>query len=122
MKVLPLGKFTNTFQKMHNEEITLEGINLHQEVRLIFENVNLSIKHGDFVYLVGETGSGKSSLPFKGLRAKIFIGGVHKIPICVRDVLKDCFQHLREKATTNKKACFCCCLKCSRQFRMCWRH
>ena len=47
---------------MHNDEITLEGINLHQEDRLIFENVNLSIKHGDFVYLVGETGSGKSSL------------------------------------------------------------
>ena len=57
-----MEKSTNTFQRMNNEEITLEGINLHQEDRLIFENINLSIKHGDFVYLVGETGSGKSSL------------------------------------------------------------
>ena len=55
---------------MHNDEITLEGINLHQEDRLIFENVNLSIKHGDFVYLVGETGSGKSSL-VKSLHGEI---------------------------------------------------
>ena len=50
-----MEKSINTYQKMNNEEITLEGINLHQEDRLIFENINLSIKHGDFVYLVGET-------------------------------------------------------------------
>ena len=42
--------------------ILLEGVNLHQEERLIFENINLSIRPGDFIYLVGETGSGKSSL------------------------------------------------------------
>jgi cell division transport system ATP-binding protein len=47
---------------MTNNIISLEGVNLYQEERLIFENINLSIKKGDFVYLVGETGSGKSSL------------------------------------------------------------
>ena len=50
--------------------ILLEGVNLHQEERLIFENINLSIRPGDFIYLVGETGSGKSSL-VKSLYAEI---------------------------------------------------
>ena len=55
---------------MDKEIILLEGVNLHQEERLIFENINLSIKAGDFIYLVGETGSGKSSL-VKSLYAEI---------------------------------------------------
>ena len=42
--------------------ILLEGVNIHQDERLIFDNINLSISKGDFIYLVGETGSGKSSL------------------------------------------------------------
>ena len=50
--------------------ILLEGVNLHQDERLIFNNINLSISTGDFIYLVGETGSGKSSL-VKSLYAEI---------------------------------------------------
>ena len=50
--------------------ILLEGVNLHQDERLIFENINLSVSTGDFIYLVGETGSGKSSL-VKSLYAEI---------------------------------------------------
>ena len=61
IKELPFGKFTNTFQKM-NKPTTLEGVNLYQDERLLFDNINLSINKGDFIYLVGETGSGKSSL------------------------------------------------------------
>ena len=37
-------------------------MNIHQDQHQIFNNINLEIKHGDFVYLIGETGSGKSSL------------------------------------------------------------
>jgi len=55
---------------MNKNIISLEGVNLYQEERLIFENINLSIKERDFVYLVGETGSGKSSL-VKSLYAEI---------------------------------------------------
>ena len=67
---LNLAKYTNSFPKMDKAIILLEGVNLHQEERLIFENINLSIRPGDFIYLVGETGSGKSSL-VKSLYAEI---------------------------------------------------
>ena len=50
--------------------ILLEGVNLQQDERLIFDNINLSVSTGDFIYLVGETGSGKSSL-VKSLYAEI---------------------------------------------------
>ena len=55
---------------MDNPIILLEGVNLHQDERLIFENINLSINKGNFIYLVGETGSGKSSL-VKSMYAEI---------------------------------------------------
>ena len=47
---------------MNKPIILLEGVNLYQDERLLFDNINLSINKGDFIYLVGETGSGKSSL------------------------------------------------------------
>ena len=55
---------------MNNEIISLEGVNIHQDKHLIFNNINLKIKNGDFVYFIGETGSGKSSL-VKSLYAEI---------------------------------------------------
>jgi cell division transport system ATP-binding protein len=40
----------------------LQNTNIYQGNNLILQNVNLSINKGEFVYLVGKTGSGKSSL------------------------------------------------------------
>ena len=57
---------------MNKPIILLEGVNLCQDERLLFDNINLSINKGDFIYLVGETGSGKSSL-VKSLYAEIKI-------------------------------------------------
>ena len=57
---------------MNKPIILLEGVNLYQDERLLFDNINLSINKGDFIYLVGETGSGKSSL-VKSLYAEINI-------------------------------------------------
>jgi cell division transport system ATP-binding protein len=42
--------------------IQLQNTNIYQGNNLILQNVNLSINKGEFVYLVGKTGSGKSSL------------------------------------------------------------
>ena len=57
---------------MNKPIILLEGVNLYQDESLLFDNINLSINKGDFIYLVGETGSGKSSL-VKSLYAEIKI-------------------------------------------------
>ncbi|MBL4654355.1 MAG: ATP-binding cassette domain-containing protein [Bacteroidia bacterium] len=42
--------------------ILLEDVNIYQQKSLILTNVNLQIKKGEFVYLIGKTGTGKSSL------------------------------------------------------------
>lgn len=42
--------------------IVLRQANIYQGDNLILENVNLSVNKGEFVYLVGKTGTGKSSL------------------------------------------------------------
>jgi cell division transport system ATP-binding protein len=42
--------------------ISINNANIYQEKNLILGNVNLEIAQGDLVYLVGKTGSGKSSL------------------------------------------------------------
>ncbi len=47
---------------MSDQIISLEGVNIYQDEHKIFNNINLKITNGDFVYLIGETGSGKSSL------------------------------------------------------------
>lgn len=50
---------------MNNENesvILLENVNIYQQKNLILSNVALHINKGEFVYLIGKTGSGKSSL------------------------------------------------------------
>lgn len=41
---------------------SLKNVNIYQEKNLILSNVNLELHKGDFVYLIGKTGTGKSSL------------------------------------------------------------
>ena len=42
--------------------IELKHVNIYQSKTLILGDVNLTVKKGEFVYLVGKTGTGKSSL------------------------------------------------------------
>lgn len=44
------------------EVVTLQDVNIFHESVTILEDVNFSISKGEFVYLIGQTGSGKSSL------------------------------------------------------------
>jgi len=50
--------------------IEIENLNIFQDNHQIFDNVNLKISSGEFIYLIGDTGSGKSSL-LKSLYAEI---------------------------------------------------
>lgn len=42
--------------------IQLRNVNIYQSANLILNNVSLQVNEGEFVYLVGKTGTGKSSL------------------------------------------------------------
>jgi cell division transport system ATP-binding protein len=42
--------------------ISLSGVSIFQQDNLVLSDVNLEVFEGDFVYLIGKTGSGKSSL------------------------------------------------------------
>ncbi|MFN8438220.1 MAG: ATP-binding cassette domain-containing protein [Cytophagales bacterium] len=49
---------------MDSQEFIIKVINadIYQDASIVLENVSFEIKKGEFVYLIGKTGSGKSSL------------------------------------------------------------
>lgn len=47
---------------MKNHVLQLENAEIYQRDNLVLSKVNLTINKGDFYYLIGKTGSGKSSL------------------------------------------------------------
>ncbi|MEN8857925.1 MAG: ATP-binding cassette domain-containing protein [Flavobacteriaceae bacterium] len=47
---------------MENSILHLENADIYQRDNLVLSKVNLTIEKGDFYYLIGKTGSGKSSL------------------------------------------------------------
>ena len=42
--------------------VDVKGLNIYQDDKLILQNVNMHVDVGEFVYLIGKVGSGKSSL------------------------------------------------------------
>ncbi|HEX9980435.1 MAG TPA: ATP-binding cassette domain-containing protein [Flavobacterium sp.] len=47
---------------MSQPVLYLRNVTVHQDDRSIMTNVNLEVNHGEFIYIIGKTGSGKSSL------------------------------------------------------------
>ncbi len=47
---------------MSQTVLSLSGVNIYQDNRTILKDINLNVKHGEFIYIIGKTGSGKSSL------------------------------------------------------------
>ena len=47
---------------MSNSVLKLQEVSIFQNNNLILNEVNIDVKEGEFVYLIGKTGSGKSSL------------------------------------------------------------
>ena len=47
---------------MQDSIIDISGVNIYQGQNLILQDVNLTVRKSEFVYLVGKTGTGKSSL------------------------------------------------------------
>jgi cell division transport system ATP-binding protein len=59
---------------MFNSEpvVSLQNVNIFQHEQMILSDVNFSINKGEFVFLIGRTGSGKSSL-LKTLYADLWL-------------------------------------------------
>jgi cell division transport system ATP-binding protein len=47
---------------MSQPVLSLRNVNIYQDNRAILNDVNLEVNHGEFLYIIGKTGSGKSSL------------------------------------------------------------
>lgn len=91
-------KFTNILTKMNNPIINIEGVNIHQIDHQVFTNINLKIKKGEFLYLIGDTGSGKSSL-LKALYAEIKVsaGNISVADIDLTNIKHSSIPSLRRK-------------------------
>ncbi len=47
---------------MSNTILSLQNVTIFQEKTPILTNISIEVKHGEFIYLIGKTGTGKSSL------------------------------------------------------------
>ena len=55
-----------------NPVVSIENAFIYQKERVVLSDVNFSINKGEFVFLIGRTGSGKSSL-LKTLYADLWL-------------------------------------------------
>ncbi len=42
--------------------VDYQKVNIYQDERLILKDVDLQVNEGEFIYIIGKVGSGKSSL------------------------------------------------------------
>ena len=49
-------------QIMSQSVLSLKNVTIYQESKSILSEINLEVNHGEFIYIIGKTGSGKSSL------------------------------------------------------------
>lgn len=47
---------------MSQAVLSLKNANIYQEDKEVLSNITLEVNHGEFIYIIGKTGSGKSSL------------------------------------------------------------
>ena len=88
----------NITTNMENIIINIEGVDINQMGHQVFKNVNIKIKRGEFLYLIGDTGSGKSSL-MKALYAelKVAAGNITVANIDLKSIKHKDIPSLRRK-------------------------
>ena len=83
---------------MSNSVLSLQDVTIYQEQKVILSEVNLKVNHGEFIYIIGKTGSGKSSL-MKTLYADLPLteGQGSIVSYDLRNIKEDDIPYLRRK-------------------------
>jgi cell division transport system ATP-binding protein len=78
--------------------IDFKSVNVHQGKTVILKDVNFTINKGEFVYLIGKTGSGKSSL-MKLLYGELTLkdGSIHAAGYDIKSLKRKDVPFLRRK-------------------------
>jgi cell division transport system ATP-binding protein len=85
-------------QIMSQSILSLKNATIYQEGKTILSDVNLEVKKGEFIYVIGKTGSGKSSL-LKTLYADLELkeGAGHIVDFDLATLKEDDIPFLRRK-------------------------
>ena len=75
--------------------IDYNNATIYQEDKLILDNANFHLDEGEFIYLIGKVGSGKSSL-LKTMYGELDIDSADNAVVLGRDMLKIKRKHLPE--------------------------
>ena len=83
---------------MSQSILSLRNATIHQEGKTILSDVNLEVNQGEFIYVIGKTGSGKSSL-LKTLYADLELkeGAGHIVDFDLATLKEDDIPFLRRK-------------------------
>lgn len=83
---------------MSEAVLSLKNATIYQEDKVILSNVNLEVNRGEFIYIIGKTGSGKSSL-MKTLYADLPLteGNGHIVDFDLETMKEDDIPFLRRK-------------------------
>lgn len=83
---------------MSQAVLSLKNATIYQEDKVILSNVNLEVNRGEFIYIIGKTGSGKSSL-MKTLYADLPLieGNGHIVDFDLETMKEDDIPFLRRK-------------------------
>ena len=66
---------------MSQPVLSLKNVTITQGGKIILSNVNLEVNHGEFIYIIGKTGSGKSSF-MKAIGLNIILAQAGLVVAC----------------------------------------
>ncbi|TRX42167.1 cell division ATP-binding protein FtsE [Flavobacterium restrictum] len=83
---------------MSQTVLSLKNVTIYQEGKTILSHINLEVNHGEFIYIIGKTGSGKSSF-MKTLYGDLPLteGEGHMVDFDLASLKEDDIPFLRRK-------------------------